>query len=36
VDEPPWHNKTVYATAALGEGRVSRLKHLCRHLNSQL
>jgi radical SAM superfamily enzyme YgiQ (UPF0313 family) len=33
LDEPLWHNKTVFAMTFLGEKRVNQLKALCRELN---
>lgn len=36
LDEPLWHNKTVFPLVFLGAATVQRLKALCRALNSQL
>jgi hypothetical protein len=36
LDEPLWHNKTVFATRFLGEAKVNYLKSLCRELNKGL
>ncbi|MBM3222209.1 MAG: radical SAM protein [Candidatus Tectomicrobia bacterium] len=36
LDEPLWHNKTVFPLLFLGAAEVQRLKALCRALNSQL
>jgi hypothetical protein len=36
LDEPLWHNKTVFATVFLGKEKVTRLKSLCRELNQKL
>ena len=36
MNEPLWHNKTVFAMTVLGRDEVSRLKHLCRRLNEAL
>lgn len=33
LDEPLWHNKTVFAARVLGMAEVNRLKSLCRELN---
>lgn len=35
LDEPLWHNKTVFPLQLLGAPEVQRLKMLCRHLNYQ-
>jgi radical SAM superfamily enzyme YgiQ (UPF0313 family) len=36
LDEPLWHNKTVFPLVLLGAAEVQRLKALCRALNGQL
>jgi pyruvate-formate lyase-activating enzyme len=36
LDEPLWHNKTVFPLGVLGLKEVRRLKTLCRHLNHKL
>jgi tRNA A37 methylthiotransferase MiaB len=36
LDEPLWHNKTVFPVLFLGAAEVQRLKMLCRQLNHQL
>jgi hypothetical protein len=36
LDEPLWHNKTVFTLKYLGEEEVNRLKALCRELNRGL
>jgi hypothetical protein len=36
LDEPLWHNKTVFPLRFLGATEVQRLKALCRELNSRL
>jgi hypothetical protein len=36
LDEPLWHNKTVFTSRFLGEHEVNRLKALCRELNHRL
>ena len=36
LDEPLWHNKTVFPLMLLGAAEVQRLKALCRTLNSRL
>jgi len=36
LDEPLWHNKTVFPLVLLGAAEVQRLKALCRALNSRL
>jgi radical SAM superfamily enzyme YgiQ (UPF0313 family) len=36
LDEPLWHNKTVFPIRFLGWDEVQRLKHLCRELNAAL
>ena len=36
LDEPLWHNKTVFPLLCLGAAEVQRLKMLCRQLNHQL
>ncbi len=35
LEEPLWHNKTVFAAQVLGMEKVNRLKSLCRQLNRQ-
>jgi Radical SAM superfamily len=35
LDEPLWHNKTVFAHLRLGGAEVQRLKALCRQLNQR-
>jgi radical SAM superfamily enzyme YgiQ (UPF0313 family) len=36
LDEPLWHNKTVFPLVLLGAAEVQRLKALCRALNGRL
>jgi hypothetical protein len=36
LDEPLCHNKTAFCMKFLGEGRVNKLKSLCRELNQKL
>jgi radical SAM superfamily enzyme YgiQ (UPF0313 family) len=36
LDEPLWHNKTVFPLLLLGTAEVHRLKMLCRQLNQRL
>jgi radical SAM superfamily enzyme YgiQ (UPF0313 family) len=36
LDEPLWHNKTVFPLVLLGTAEVQRLKALCRALNGRL
>lgn len=36
LDEPLWHNKTVFPLIFLGNAEVQRLKSLCRDLNRRL
>jgi hypothetical protein len=36
IDEPLWHNKTAFAWARLGEGRLQYLKQHCRDLNATI
>jgi hypothetical protein len=36
LDEPLWHNKTVFSQLRLGAAEVQRLKALCRQLNQRL
>ncbi|MGE3538297.1 MAG: radical SAM protein [Candidatus Tectimicrobiota bacterium] len=36
LDEPLWHNKTVFPFLLLGASEVQRLKRLCRELNDSL
>jgi radical SAM superfamily enzyme YgiQ (UPF0313 family) len=36
LDEPLWHNKTVFPLLCLGATQVQRLKTLCRQLNQRL
>jgi len=36
LDEPLWHNKTVFPLVLLGTSEVQRLKELCRALNGRL
>jgi hypothetical protein len=36
LDEPLWHNKTVFPLRFLGPDRVQHLKALCRELNRTL
>src|SRR5215831_12161163 len=36
LDEPLWHNKTVFPLVLLGAEEVQRLKALCRELNGTL
>jgi len=36
LDEPLWHNKTVFPLVFLGAAEVQRLKALCRELNSKI
>jgi radical SAM superfamily enzyme YgiQ (UPF0313 family) len=36
LDEPLWHNKTVFTMRFLGEEKVNHLKKLCRELNRRL
>ena len=36
LDEPLWHNKTVFPLVLLGASEVQRLKELCRALNGRL
>lgn len=36
LDEPLWHNKTVFPLVFLGAAEVQRLKVLCRELNGKL
>jgi hypothetical protein len=36
LDEPLWHNKTVFPLLFLGNAEVQRLKSLCRVLNRHL
>jgi len=36
LDEPLWHNKTVFPLMLLGTSEVQRLKELCRALNGRL
>ena len=36
LDEPLWHNKTVFPLVLLGTAEVQRLKELCRALNGRL
>lgn len=35
LDEPLWHNKTVFSSRFLGETEVNRLKGLCNQLNQR-
>ncbi len=36
LDEPLWHNKTVFPLVFLGAAEVQRLKALCQALNGRL
>jgi hypothetical protein len=36
LDEPLWHNKTVFPVVFLGDAEVQRLKSLSRNLNRAL
>jgi hypothetical protein len=36
LDEPLWHNKTIFPLLLLGAPEVQRLKSLCRTLNARL
>jgi radical SAM superfamily enzyme YgiQ (UPF0313 family) len=36
LDEPLWHNKTVFTSRFLGVAKVNNLKRLCRELNRRL
>jgi hypothetical protein len=36
LDEPLWHNKTVFTSRFLGVTKVNNLKRLCRELNRRL
>ncbi len=36
LDEPLWHNKTLFPMVLLGEKEVLRLKDLCRKLNAEV
>jgi radical SAM superfamily enzyme YgiQ (UPF0313 family) len=36
LDEPLWHNKTIFPLRFLGAEDVQRLKQLCRELNGRL